>query len=93
MRIRGRYLILSWTAVFLVAAAIIVLRDLSGFDLRNHLDETDRRIAVLEGMRSDYQRDIAGLMNRAVLGPKVQALGLRFASDSEMVSLRVPAIR
>jgi hypothetical protein len=92
MRIRGRYLILSWTAVFLAAAAIIVLRDLSGFALVNQLDKTNRRIVLLEGMRSDYQRDIAGLTSRAVLGPRVQALGLRFGSDSEIRSLRVPAI-
>lgn len=93
MRIKGRYVVVGWTAVFLAAAIVIVVRDHSGFAMRQRFDASNHHIAALEGARADYERQIAVLSSRLALMPKVEALGLRFPSDSAIVALRVSTPR
>ncbi|MBK9548959.1 MAG: hypothetical protein IPO52_07665 [Gemmatimonadetes bacterium] len=47
----------------------------------------------LREARADLQSKLAALKSRPVLGPKIASLGLRTASDSEVVSLRVERAR
>jgi len=91
MRVKGRYFVLAWTAVFLAAVAAIVLRDGAAFPARQHLDDLERRMRALEGIRADLKTKISGLERSDSLRPKVAAFGLRAATDSEMKQLSVPA--
>ena len=91
MQVRGRYLVIGWTAVFLAAVGAIVLRDGAGFAARKRVDSTGTHIKTLEGVRADLETATSLLQGREQLAAKVQAFGLRFATDSELVPLRLPA--
>jgi cell division protein FtsL len=93
MRVRGRYLIVAWTAVFLAAVGAIVFRTRDGFQAQAHVTALDDSIQVLEGIHGDVEAKIAQLESRSALAPKAQALGLRFASDSEFQLLAIPGPR
>lgn len=90
MRVRGRYLVIAWTAVFLAAVGAIVFRIRDGFRTQERVTELNAHIQALEGVRGDVEAKVATLQSRPVLAPKVEALGLRFASDSEFHLLQVP---
>jgi hypothetical protein len=87
MRVRGRWFVIGWTVVFLGVAGLIVARERGGFEARRALDALATRASALEAIRVDLQGQIATLKSREVLAPKVEARGLRFPSDSEMVVL------
>lgn len=91
MRVKGRYLVITWTAVFLAAVAAIVLRDGAAFPARNHLDQLDDRIKALDGIRAELEGKITALKSHDSLARKAEALGLRNATDSEVVRLSAPA--
>ncbi|MGH7594116.1 MAG: hypothetical protein ACRELE_09750 [Gemmatimonadales bacterium] len=91
MRVKGRYLVIAWTAVFLAAVAAIVLRDDAAYPARRHLDQLRDSITVLYGIRADLEAKIAALGSRDSLTPKAKALGLRNATDSEIVRISDPA--
>lgn len=91
MRVKGRYFVLAWTAVFLAAVAAIVLRDGAAFPARQHLGDLEKRTRALEGIRADLKTNISGLESSDSLRPKAAALGLRAATDSEIKQLSVPA--
>jgi hypothetical protein len=90
MRVRGRYLVLAWTAVFLAAVGAIVFRTRSGFLMQRRVADLNGHIQALEGTRGDVEAGIAMLKSRPVLAPKVAKFGLRFASDTEFHLLPVP---
>ena len=90
MQVRGRYLVIVWTAVFLAAVGAIVFRTKSGFDVQRNMVGVHTRIQALEGIRGDLEAQVAMLQSRPVLAPKVAAFGLRFASDTEFRLLHVP---
>ena len=89
MQVRGRYLVIAWTAVFLAAVGAIVFRTRAGFEMQQRVVRLNDRIQVVEGIRGDVEAKVASLQSRPVLAPKVEALGLRFASDTEFRLLRV----
>ena len=90
MRVRGRYLVIAWTAVFLAAVAVIVLRDEAAYPARQHLAQLDKEIRALDATRADLEAEISALKSRDSLTPKAAALGLRHASDTEIVRLAAP---
>ena len=90
MQVKGRYLVLAWTAVFLATVGAIVFRTRDGFVMQERVGEVNAEIRVLEGIRGDVEAQVATLQSRLVLAPKVAARGLRFASDSEFRMLAVP---
>jgi len=91
MQVKGRYLVVAWTAVFLAAVGAIVLRTQAGFRMQERVVALDEQIQALEGIHGDVEAQVTTLESRPVLAPKVEALGLRFASDSEFRLLPVPA--
>lgn len=93
MQVRGRHLVLAWTAVFLAVAGVIVSRDRRAFTLQAHVRDLDYRVGALISDRDRLAAVIARLSTQAELQPKVEAMGLRIASDSEMVALPVTAPR
>jgi cell division protein FtsL len=90
MRIRGRYLVLAWTAVFLAAMGVIVVRDQRGFAVGRHLETLDDSVRALQSVQAELDADITTLSSRNVLGDKLKARGMRFASDSELLSIPLP---
>ncbi len=89
MRLRGRHLVLAWTIVFLAATGTIVVRQRLAYHVQQRLAQLQLERDRLREARSDLESRLAALKSRQVLGPKVAALGLRTASDSEVVNLRV----
>ena len=90
MQVRGRYLIVAWTAVFLAAVGAIVLRTRAGFLMQQRVTAVDDSIKAIGAIRGDVESEVATLKSRPVLASKVEALGLRFASDTELRLLPVP---
>jgi len=93
VQVRGRYLVLAWTAVFLAAAGAIVVRERRGWAVSRHLDEIDNHAKVLEDMRAELAGSIAAMSSRDSLIPRAEALGLRVPSDSELVQVNLPVRR
>lgn len=89
MRLRGRHLVLAWTIVFLAATGTIVVRQRRAYHVQQRLTQLQLERDRLREAESDLQSRIAALKSRPVLGPRIAALGLRTASDSEVVNLRV----
>jgi hypothetical protein len=86
---RGRYLVIAWTTVFLAATGTIVVRQRRAHHVQQRLNALEQeREQLLEG-RAELRSRITALTSRPVLGPKVAELGLRTASDSETVDLRI----
>jgi cell division protein FtsL len=90
MQVKGRYLVVAWTAVFLAAVGAIVFRTSAGFRMQERVTALNDSIRAADAMYGDLAAKVATLQSRPVLAPKVEALGLRFASDSE---LRLVSIR
>jgi hypothetical protein len=91
MQVKGRYLVIGWTAVFLAAVGAIVIRDGAGFTARKNLDKTNREVTALEGIRGNLETSISQLSAREALRLKVQPFGLRPPTDSESVQIQLPA--
>lgn len=91
MKLRGRYWLTLWLAVFLVVAAAVALRQRQALDTARALDEARSRRSALEAEQTDLLERIRSAESREVLTEKViQNLGLRFAADSEIVFLAAP---
>ncbi|MEP6589761.1 MAG: hypothetical protein ABJC19_01145 [Gemmatimonadota bacterium] len=80
---------LAWTAVFLAVAGVIVSRDRRGFAMQRRVRELNDHVRALVSDRDKVAATIARLSTQEVLQPKAEAMGLRTASDSEMVTLPV----
>lgn len=83
----------GWTAIFLAVAGLIVTRERRGWETRRALDSLSTRIGALEARRVDLQGQVTTLSSREVLAPKVEARGLRFASDSDLFLFPFPIAR
>jgi len=93
MQVRGRHLVVAWTAVCLTVVAAIVLRTKAGFEMRARVDSIESHMKALDGIRGDLEAKVAGMKSRSELAPKAKLLGLRFTSDTEMRILPVPSNR
>ncbi|HEY4101889.1 MAG TPA: hypothetical protein VGM20_13525 [Gemmatimonadales bacterium] len=89
MRVKGRYLVLAWTAVFLAAVGVVVWRDDRGFPAQRRLDQLDNQIKALQSREGDLQARITALETAQELAPRVRPLGLRMALDTEMIQLPI----
>ncbi|MBK6495744.1 MAG: hypothetical protein IPG05_11715 [Gemmatimonadetes bacterium] len=93
VQVRGRHFVLAWTIVFLAATGAIVVRQRAAYQAGRRVDSLRIDRDRLREARADLQSKLAALKSRPVLGPKIALLGLRTASDSEVVSLRVERAR
>ena len=93
MQVRGRHLVIAWTTVFLVVAAMIVTRTRRGLDGQRRIAELRRQEEALQASRAELVTALAGLRSQRVLGARAEALGLRIASDSELVVIPLPRSR
>lgn len=91
MQVRGRYLVVAWTAVFLATVGAIVLRARSGILMRRRVDAIADTIRALSSSKADLETRVTDLESQPKLMPKAEALGLRNPSDSVVIILHVPA--
>ncbi len=89
MQLKGRYLVVAWAAVFLTATGMIVVRQSRAHKVQTRITRLQEARDELREAKSDLQSRVAALKSRDALGPKITALGLRMASDSEVVNLRI----
>jgi hypothetical protein len=93
MQVKGRYLVIGWTAVFLAVALTISFRARRGFETQIRLREVRDSVQATRAMRDAVRNSINGMIGRYTLGPRVAATGLRMASDSEVIKLHLPPDR
>jgi len=93
MQVKGRYLVIGWTTVFLTVAGAIVLRTHRGFETQDRLRRVRDSVQAMRATRDKVRRTIGTLESRAVLEPRLELLGLRSASDSEIFRVQLPPDR
>ncbi len=93
MLVKGRYLVIGWTAVFLAVAGAIVLRTRRGYETQSRLVSVRDSLQAIRAARDKLGRAIGTLESSAELEPQVERLGLRSASDSEIIRLQLPPDR
>ena len=93
MQVKGRYLVIGWTAVFLTVAGAIVLRTHRGFATQDRLRQVRDSVQAMRATRDKVRTSIGTLEKRSVLEPRLELLGLRSASDSEIIRVQLPPDR
>lgn len=93
MQVRGRHLVVAWTTVFLAVVGVIVWRTRNAYLLQSRIAVLDDHVRALTSDRDRLVSRIAQLSTQQQLQPKAEAMGLRIASDSEMVELPLPPVR
>lgn len=93
MQVKGRYLVIAWTAVFLTVAGAIVFRTHRGFATQERLRRVRDSVQAMRATRDKVRRSIGTLESRSVLEPRLELLGLRGASDSEIIRVQLPPDR
>ncbi|MEO5825078.1 MAG: hypothetical protein ABIR59_04265 [Gemmatimonadales bacterium] len=91
MQVKGRHFVIAWTGVFLLVAGIIVLRLRRSFAIADQVATLQLSIDSLLAERAEQQNAIGPLMGEQ-LRIRAEALGLRVASDSELVVLTLPPV-
>jgi hypothetical protein len=93
MQVKGRYLVIGWTAVFLTVAGAIVLRAHRGDAVRERLHHVRDSVQAMRATRDRVLTAIGTLESPSVLEPRLEQLGLRSASDSEIIRVQLPPDR
>ncbi|MBA2293360.1 MAG: hypothetical protein H0W15_12985 [Gemmatimonadales bacterium] len=83
---------IAWTGLFLLVAGIIVLRLRRSFAIADQVSVLQLSIDSLLAERAEQQNAIGPLMGEQ-LRVRAEALGMRVASDSELVVLTLPPVR
>lgn len=92
MQVRGRHLVVAWMTVFLVVAAVVVVRTQRGFDATNRVRALQRVADSLVAERANVMHAL-GPLTGDELRARATALGLRVVSDSDLVVLTLPPVR
>lgn len=92
LSLRGRYLVVAWTAVFLVVAGVITLRDRAAFRAVKRHEALRESLDVVERQHSELTAELATRRSPGELTPLGERLGLRIPTDAEIarVSVAVP---
>ncbi|HEU4698061.1 MAG TPA: hypothetical protein VFS40_02695 [Gemmatimonadales bacterium] len=90
MRLKGRHWVLFWLLLFLAVSGAVVTRQTRALETARRLRQVRAERGTLDARLADVERRIRTAKTRQVLGPRVQALGLRFPGDSDFVTFAVP---
>lgn len=92
LSLRGRYLVVAWTAVFLAVAGVITLRDRAGFRALERYEVLQESVDVVTRQRAELGAEIHTRLSAGELTPLGERLGLRIPTDAEIarVSVAVP---
>lgn len=91
--IRGRTAIALGLAAFLVVTTGVVWRRARGSAAAIRLHELGARIDELEAQRAKIEGEVLRASSRQELVPRVQRLGMRLPSDSQVIVLPDPVKR
>ena len=92
MQLKGRHIVVAWMAVFLLVAGTVVVRLRKSFAVSKRVQALQASIDSLLAEQAE-QRNAIGPLTGEALRIKAEALGLRAASDSEIVTLILPPAR
>lgn len=90
LSLKGRYLVVAWTAVFLVVAGVITLRDRAAFRAQDRHRVLQESLQVVEREHAELLADINTRLSAGPLTALGERLGLRNPSDAEIETVRVP---
>lgn len=89
-KVRGRFWLGFWLAVFLLVSLAVVARQRAALILAEELASLRDQRMALEASAAEYVQRIQEGSSRSVLVPKVESqLGLRMATDREGTTLRL----
>ena len=88
--IRGRTAIALGLAAFLVVTTSVVWRRARGSAAAIRLHELGARIDELHAQRAKLEGEVLRLSSQVELVPRVQRLGMRVPSDSQVIHLADP---
>lgn len=91
--IRGRTAIAIGLAAFLVVTTSVVWRRARGTEAASRLHQLGARVDELKAQRARVEGEVRRASSQMELVPRVQRLGMRFPSDSQVVDLRDPVRR
>jgi hypothetical protein len=91
--IRGRTAIAMGLAAFLVVTTSVVWRRAQGSAAAIRLHSLGLRIDELEAQRARLDGEVRRASSRQELAPRVQRLGMRSPSDSQVIDLPDPVRR
>jgi hypothetical protein len=85
---RGRFWLILWLGFALGVLAWVNARQTASVILAREVSAARAARAAAESERAALQRRLRNAESREVLIPRAEALGLRQAADTEMVTLR-----
>lgn len=91
--VRGRTAIAIGLAVFLVVTSSVVWRRARGSAAAARLHELGGKVDELQAQRARLEGEVRRASSQVELVPRVQRLGMRFPSDSQVIDLPEPVRR
>lgn len=86
-KFRGRFWVILWLTVFLLAAVAMQWRQTAAIATARRMGELREERLALEAEQAALERQIRLATSRKVLGARAEALGLHFPEDSEFIYL------
>jgi hypothetical protein len=93
LTLRGRTAVALALAGFLVVTTSVTLRRARGSQAAARLHELGARFDELQARRTRLEGEVRRAASRMELVPRVQRLGMRFPSDSQVIDLALPERR
>ena len=92
-QLRGRTAIALGLATFLIVTTSVVWRRARGSATANRLHDLGAQVDELRAQRTRLDGEVRRASSRNVLAPRVERLGLRTPSDSQVIDLQNPVRR
>jgi Flp pilus assembly protein TadB len=91
--LKGRTAIAIGLAAFLVVTTSVVWRRARGTEAASRLHRLGAQVDELQAQRAKLDGEVRRASSQMELAPRVQRLGMRFPSDSQVVDLPNPVRR
>jgi type VI protein secretion system component VasK len=91
--VRGRTAIAIGLAIFLIVTSSVVWRRARGSAAAERLHELGAKVDELQAQRARLEGEVRRASSQVELVPRVQRLGMRFPSDSQVIDLPDPVRR
>ena len=91
--VRGRTAIAIGLAAFLLVTTSVVWRRARGTEAASRLHQLGAQVDELQAQRARLDGEVRRASSQMQLVPRVQRLGMRFPSDSQVVDLPDPVRR
>ena len=89
LSLKGRYLVVAWTAVFLAVAGVVTLRDRAAFRALERYEVLEDSLQVVARQHTELLSEINTRGSLGALGELGARLGLRIPTDGEIEQVRV----